>query len=82
MVKDYLPLEALYIIRYHSFYSAHREGAYEYLMDEQDKRMIPWLKLFSKYDLYSKSEERLDIDALMPYYKELVAEFFPSKLAW
>jgi len=82
VVKDYLPLEALYIIRYHSFYSAHREGAYEYLMDEQDKRMIPWLKLFSKYDLYSKSEERLDIDALMPYYKELVAEFFPSKLAW
>src|SRR5258708_5497884 len=33
VVRDYLPEEALYMIRYHSFYSAHREGEYEYLMD-------------------------------------------------
>lgn len=82
VVKDCLPLEALYIIRYHSFYSAHQEGAYEYLMNEQDKQMVPWLKVFSRYDLYSKSQEKLDLDALMPYYKELVAEFFPSELDW
>lgn len=82
VVKDYLPLEALYIIRYHSFYSAHREGAYEYLMNEQDKQMLPWLRIFSRYDLYSKSSEKLDLDSLMPYYKELVLEFFPSQLEW
>ena len=28
VVKDYLPEEALYMIRYHSFYPIHREGAY------------------------------------------------------
>jgi len=82
VVKDRLPIEALSIIRYHSFYSAHREGAYAYLMNERDRQMLPWLKLFSRYDLYSKSPEKLDLDALLPYYKELVAEFFPDKLSW
>jgi|SRR5579862_1677459 len=82
VVKEYLPLEALYIIRYHSFYSAHHEGAYAHLMNAQDQSMMPWLKLFSRYDLYSKSPEKLDLDALMPYYAELVSEFFPEKLNW
>ena len=82
VVKDFLPIEALYIIRYHSFYSAHREGAYEHFMNEQDKKMLPWLQLFSRYDLYSKCPEKLDLDALLPYYQELVDEFFPSALSW
>ncbi len=82
VVKDYLPLEALYIIRYHSFYAAHHESAYVHLMNEQDRRMLPWLKIFSRYDLYSKSPEKLDLDALMPYYRELVCEFFPTQLDW
>lgn len=51
-------------------------------MNEQDKEMLPWLKLFGRYDLYSKSEERLDIEPLMPYYEELIAEFFPEEIAW
>lgn len=82
VVKNHLPEEALYIIRYHSFYPAHREGAYQHLMNEKDKEMLPWLQLFSKYDLYSKSEEKIDIESLMPYYRELVAEYFPGKLDW
>lgn len=77
MVKDYLPQEALYIVRYHSFYSAHHEGAYEYLMNEQDKQMLPWLKIFSRYDLYSKSPEKLDIDSLMPYYYRAYRRILP-----
>ena len=28
VVKDYLPESALYMIRYHSFYPGHKEGAY------------------------------------------------------
>ena len=82
VVKDYLPPEAGFIIRYHSFYSAHREGAYSFLLNEEDKKLLPWLQLFYRYDLYSKTEERLDIDALLPYYQELVAEFFPNELSW
>jgi inositol oxygenase len=82
VVKDYLPPQGSFIIRYHSFYSAHREGAYTHLMNENDKEMLAWLDLFSRYDLYSKTDERLDIDALMPYYRGLIAEFFPNELVW
>src|SRR6266540_3255789 len=39
VVKDYLPPEALSMIHYHSFYAAHREGAYAHLMDNRDREM-------------------------------------------
>src|SRR4028118_2347917 len=55
IVKDYLPEEALYMIRYHSFYSQHREHAYEHLMDDHDRKMFKWVDKFNPYDLYSKS---------------------------
>ncbi len=82
VVKDYLPEQALYIIRFHSFYAAHKEGAYDYLMNDYDRSMMPWLQLFSTYDLYSKSFESVNIEDVMPYYKELVAEYFPETLNW
>lgn len=82
VVKNYLPKEGAFIIRYHSFYPLHKENEYQYLLSDQDKSLVPWLKLFCQYDLYSKSEERLDIQALKPYYEDLVAEFFPSQLDW
>ncbi len=82
MVKDYLPEEGLYMIRYHSFYAAHWEGEYEYLMNEHDKAMFKWVREFAAYDLYSKSSERPKADELRSYYEELIGEFFPSKLRW
>lgn len=82
VVKDYLPEEASYIIRFHSFYPAHREKAYTYFMNERDKRLLPWVKLFCSYDLYSKTDIPLDVESLKPYYKELVAEFFPDQILW
>lgn len=82
VVKRYLPDEASYIIRYHSFYAAHKENGYDYLMDEYDRSMMKWLHLFSQYDLYTKSSEPVNVSELMPYYQELVAEFFPEDLKW
>jgi len=82
VVKDYLPLEGQYMIRYHSCYPWHREGAYEFLMDGQDRAMLPWVQKFNPYDLYSKSAAPPDVEALKPYYEELIAEFFPKKIAW
>ena len=46
IVKDYLPKQALYIIRYHSFYAAHKEGAYDYLMNDYDKSNDALAKTF------------------------------------
>ena len=82
VVKDYLPEEALYMIRYHSFYPAHQEGAYEYLMDNHDREMFRAVNEFNPYDLYSKSAERPDAGKLKPYYQELIGEFFPAQLGW
>ena len=44
VVKDYLPDPALYMIRYHSFYPAHKEGDYSYLMNDHDKEMFSWVR--------------------------------------
>ncbi len=82
VVKDYLPEPALYMIRYHSFYPWHREEQYVQFMDEQDKKMLPWVRAFNPYDLYSKLPEPPDHKKLMPYYRDLVDEFFPEKLRW
>ncbi|HSD67876.1 MAG TPA: inositol oxygenase family protein [Vicinamibacteria bacterium] len=80
VLRDRLPEEALYMIRYHSFYAAHREGEYDFLMDDRDRRMFAWVRAFNPYDLYSKSPVRPDREALFPFYRELVAEFFPGPL--
>jgi inositol oxygenase len=81
-VKDYLPEEALYMIRYHSFYAAHREGAYAHLMNGHDQEMFAWVRAFNPFDLYSKSPTRPDVARLRPFYEDLIAEYFPSVLRW
>jgi inositol oxygenase len=80
MVKDYLPEPALYMLRYHSFYSQHREGCYDYLMNDHDREMFKWVKLFNPYDLYSKSPTPPDWNQLKPYYENLVAKYLPPTL--
>ncbi len=80
--KDYLPEPAQYMIRYHSFYPAHKENAYDHLMNEHDREMFDWVRKFNPYDLYSKSAERPDAARLKPYYTELISEFFPAELRW
>ncbi len=70
------------MIRYHSFYAAHREGAYQHLMNDRDREMFQWVKAFNPYDLYSKSHEPPSVEALRPYYQELIAEYFPRKIRW
>jgi len=80
VVKDYLPVEALYALRYHSFYPWHKEGAYDHLATDQDREMLKWVKAFNRYDLYSKGDGRPDAKALRPFYDELIAEFFPEPL--
>lgn len=77
-----LPPEALYIIRFHSFYAYHQGGAYKEFANEVDEKMFPWLKEFQKCDLYSKCEETIDIQATKTYYKGLIAKYFPPVLNW
>jgi inositol oxygenase len=82
VVKDYLPDEALYPIRYHSFYPAHKEGEYTHLMNDHDREMFAWVRKFNPYDLYSKSAEPPSVEKLRPYYEDLISEYFPPALRW
>ncbi len=78
ITKNYLPEPALYMIRYHSFYSQHREHAYDHLLDDHDRAMLPWVNKFNPYDLYSKSPKPPVVSELKPYYEDLIAKYLPA----
>lgn len=80
MLKDHLPESGLYMLRYHSFYAWHREGEYDYLLDDHDREMLKWVKLFNPYDLYSKNPVPPDWKQLQPYYEALVKKYLPQEL--
>jgi len=77
-----LPEAGLFVIRYHSFYPLHKSGAYKHLMNKEDEENLKWLNIFNKYDLYSKSKVRVDVEKVKPYYLSLIGKYFPAKLRW
>ena len=83
-----LPPEAIYVIRFHSFYPWHtpRRGAargYTALASARDWRRLPLLKAFQQADLYSKAEEAPPrVSALLPHYRRLLDAYVPGQLAW
>ena len=82
VMKPYLSDEAIYMLRFHSFYAWHRHGAYEHLENEKDKAMLAWVRKFNPYDLYSKGHTKPDLKQLRSYYDDLFAEFLPERLSW
>lgn len=76
--KCKLPPEALYIIRYHSFYSQHQNDAYDHLASNYDKNMMEYVKEFQKFDLYSKDNNlKFEITKdIEDYYKNLISKYF------
>lgn len=80
VVRDFLPEPALYMIRYHSFYAWHREEQYGELLDDHDRAMLPWVRKFNPYDLYSKCPRAPDWRELRSYYDDLIGRYLPEKL--
>ena len=80
MMKNHIPEPGLYMLRYHSFYSWHREGDYGYLLDDHDREMLKWVKLFNPYDLYSKNPEVPVWSELKNYYEDLIGKYMPATL--
>lgn len=78
-----LPEEALYIIRFHSFYPWHtpRDGkqGYRELANEIDWLRLPLLKAFQKSDLYSKKDEKFDAERLKNTYLDLMDHYLPRR---
>ncbi len=82
--KTELPSKALYLIRYHSFYSYLDKGSYPYLTSIKDIELEEDLEEFVRIERESvalslTSEE---IERKLPYYRELVKSFLPKKLRW
>lgn len=82
VLDGHLPEEALYVVRFHSFYAGHSEGAYSHLMDARDRALMPRVREFQPYDLYSKQPEAPALEALRPRYEDLAARFLPDTLWW
>jgi len=79
-----IPDEGLAMIRYHSFYPWHKEGAYGWMMNEKDGRMLEAVRAFNPYDLYSKSDGVPDVEELKEYYKDIIEEYigWDRKIKW
>jgi inositol oxygenase len=79
--KCKIPQIGLNIIRFHSFFSWHRDGEYRHLMNEDDYETLKWTQRFSAADLYSKGTRPITDkeveEELEPYYKGLVEKYFP-----
>ena len=82
VVREHLPEEALFVIRFHSFYPLHQESAYEWMLNARDRELVPWLRRFQAHDLYSKSSEAPDFAALSKHYHAMVERWLPEPLAW
>jgi inositol oxygenase len=80
--QQYLPKEYMKIIRFHSFYPLHLENEYTYFLNDEDTKILPKIKKFSSYDLYSKHDTFELTQEIIDYYDELLNKFFPEPLFW
>ena len=79
---SYLPEVALKVIRYHSLYPWHKDGAYMEFCTETDLKVLDWVKLFNNYDLYTKHDKTIVPDDLWPYYNDIIAKYIPGNIDW
>lgn len=77
--KTALPPEALYIVRFHSFYAWHEKRNYMQYASPTDLHMLGWLRLFQLSDLYSKHDDPVVEPKLdMAYYGDLEKTYLPN----
>ena len=77
-----LPLEAEYMVRYHSLYTWHSTNSYDYLENDLDREIKSWVQEFNKYDLYTKDDNNIIswTDELREYYENLVKKYISYDL--
>lgn len=86
-----IPREGYDMIRYHSAYPMHDKNAYHHLLNlEEDEERMEWIRLFNRFDLYTKDGEnktsedlQKDLDDVWPYYTSLLEKYgLSGKLKW
>ena len=63
------------MIRYHSFYPWHTGGSYQNLLSKQDEEYRKWIIDFNKYDLYTKSSQIYDLEAVKGHYAPIAEKY-------
>ncbi|KAK8706989.1 hypothetical protein V6N13_058058 [Hibiscus sabdariffa] len=58
----------------------HKEEAYMQFLNDEDKENMKWLRIFNKYDLYSKSKVPVDVEKVKPYYLSLIEKMYSISL--
>ncbi len=81
VMKPWMPIEALYMLRFHSFYPWHRHGAYHHLANAQDRAMMQWGSNSTSTTSHKRPRQARPQE-IKPYYDDLFAEFLPEKIAW
>lgn len=81
-----IPQKGLDMIRYHSAYPMHDKGAYKQFFRPEDEERLDWIRLFNRYDLYTKDENndlRESVEDLLPYYQGLLKKYgLDGQLKW
>ena len=83
-----IPLHGLSIIRYHSFYAWHTEGAYTHFTNLHDRAVkLLWIRAFNTHDLYTKTSKVYDATERKrlwdSYYHDLCIKYnVGGKLQW
>tara|TARA_Y100001970_G_C14236357_1_gene862061 strand:- start:2056 stop:3000 length:945 start_codon:yes stop_codon:yes gene_type:complete len=86
--KHCLPSEAIYVIRFHSFYPWHtpKKGSkrgYTQYANIYDWKMLPLLKMLQLSDLYSKDDAILNNNKLKEKYQKTIEKYFSNQnLNW
>jgi len=81
--KTSFPPEAFYVVRFHSFYAWHtcnrkQRRGYEHFASDFDWKMLPMIKLFQIWDLYSKSADIPEIKDIKKKYQPLIDKYMPN----
>ncbi|HVN85901.1 MAG TPA: inositol oxygenase family protein [Candidatus Binatia bacterium] len=80
IMKDHLPADFAWAIRYHSFQSI--AGDYLHLFNAEDRRRREsYMKSFAVHDLYTKNPH-VALEARLPEYEALIKRRFPDPIEW
>ncbi len=74
-----LKREFLHVLRFHSFYPLHSEGAYQWALHPLDQDSLKWIRIFNEFDLYSKNPVPPDIQSLRPIYQAIIDTILPRE---
>lgn len=77
-VSELFPEEAYLMIRFHSFYPWHKNNEYSNFETDSDTTSKKFVELFNKYDLYTKTDDEVNIEELCTYYEGIINKYFKN----